>query len=96
MLADLVAPWYYLKLEGLLKERKYAEAWDEIERWAVFYARLYNIISEGKHWIAVAKALIEVSGLHTGPPRPPQSPLTRAQYEMIGNLIKKTGILSKV
>ena len=91
------APWYSLKLRSLLEERKYAEAWDEIERWELPWARLRaDIASQGKHWIAIAKALIEVSGLHTGPPRPPQTPLTRAQYEMIANLIKETGILSKV
>ncbi len=91
------APWYFLKLKSLLEERKYAEAWDEMERWALPYARLVkDITSQGKNWIAVSKALVEVSGLHAGPPRPPQTPLTRAQYKRIENLVKETGILSKV
>ena len=91
------APWHNLKLKSLLEERKYTEAWDETERWAVPFGRLASdIMSQGKHWVAVAKALIEVSGLHTGPPRPPQTPLTRAQYGQIENLVKETGILSKV
>ena len=89
------APWYYLKLKSLLEEGKYAEAWDEIERWEFPWARLSgDLASQGTHWVAVAKALIEVSGLHTGPPRPPQTPLTRAQYGQIESLVKETGILS--
>ena len=97
LLAGGVAPWYYLKLKSLLEERKYAEAWDEMERWAIPFGRLRgDIISQGKHYVAVAKALVEVAGLPAGPPRPPQTPLTRAQYERIENLVKETGILSKV
>jgi len=92
-----IAPWYSLKLWSLLEERKYAEAWDELERWARPWARLVNdITSQGKNWIAVSKALVEVCGQHAGPPRPPQTPLTRAQYGRIENLVKETGILSKV
>ena len=92
---DQFAPWYTLKLKSLLEARKYAEAWDELERWELPWARLVaDITGQGKHWVAVAKALIEVSGLHTGPPRPPQARLTRAQYGQIENLVKETGILS--
>ena len=91
---DQFAPWYYLKLQSLLEERKYAEVWDELERWAFPFARLKkDIVSQGGHWVAVAKALIEVSGLHAGPPRPPQTPLTRAQYGRIEDLVKETGIM---
>ncbi len=94
---DQFAPWYSLKLWSLLEERKYAEAWDELERWALPWAHLKkDITSQGKNWIAVSKALIEISGLHAGPPRPPQTPLTRAQYGQIENLVKETGILSKL
>ena len=89
------APWYFLKIWSLLEERKYAEAWDEMERWAFPWARLQkDIISQGGHWIAAGKALVEVSGRHAGPLRPPQTRLTRAQYERIENLVKETGILS--
>ncbi len=95
LLCHEFAPWYSLKLKSLLEARKYAEAWDELERWELPWNRLVaDITSQGAHWVAVAKALIEVSGLHTGPPRPPQIPLTRAQYGQIENLVKETGILS--
>ena len=92
---DQFAPWYTLKLKSLLEKRKYAEAWDELERWAIPYARLVeNITGQGKNWIAVSKALEEVAGQHAGPPRPPQTRLTKAQYGQIENLVKETGILS--
>jgi len=88
------APWYFLKLWSLLEERKYAEAWDEMKRWAFPWNRLVkDITSQGKHWVAVNKALLEVVGLHAGPPRPPQTPITRAQYGQIENLVKETGIM---
>jgi len=91
---DQVAPWYYLKLKSLLEGRKYAEAWDELKRWAIPEARLVaDITSQGKHWIAVSKAFVEVCGQHAGPPRPPQTRLTRAQYGQIENLVKETGIM---
>jgi len=94
---DQFAPWYSLKLKSLLEARKYAEAWDELERWAIPFHRLVeDITGQGKHWIAVSKALEEVAGQHAGPPRPPQTRLTRAQYGQIENLVKETGILSKV
>ncbi len=95
LMSHEIAPWYYLKLKSLLEERKYAEAWDEIERWELpWYRLLRDFASQGKHWVAVSKALVEVSGLHAGPPRPPQTSLTRAQYGQIENLVKETGILS--
>jgi len=94
LLCHEFAPWHYLKLKSLLEERKYAEAWDEIERWELPWARLEgDIVSQGGSGIGVSKALLEVYGLHAGPPRPPQKPLTRAQYERIENLVEETGIM---
>lgn len=91
-----VAPWYNVNLKELLEKQKYAEAWDEIERWAFPTRRLSNeITSEGKHWVAFAKALVEACGLHAGPPRPPQMPLTKEQKERVKNLVDETEILSK-
>ena len=91
-----VAPWYYLKIMGLLEEHKYAEVWDEIERWVRPWYRLQNDIAsqgKGKNWVAIGKALVEVCGQSAGPPRPPATRLTKAQYGQIENLVKETGIL---
>ena len=90
------APWYNLKLKSLLEERNYADVWEELKKWAFPFSRLMKeIMSEGKHWIAISKALVEISGLNAGPPRPPQIPVTSDQYERIRNLVEETGILSK-
>ena len=95
-LAGEFAPWYSLKLKSLLERRKYAEAWDEMERWAFPWTRLQKtIVSQGGNGFAIGKALLEVAGLHAGPPRPPQTSLPRAQCQRIENLVKETGILSK-
>ena len=94
MTVSQVAPWYSLNLWSLLEERKYIEAWDEIERWVRPYYRLQNdIISEGKNWVAVSKALVEVTGGYAGPPRPPLARLTRDQYKRLEDVVKKTGIM---
>ena len=94
MVVNQVAPWYSLKLWSLLEKRKYIEAWDETERWACPWYRLQSeIVKEGKNWVAVSKGLIEVTGGHAGPPRPPQTRITRAQYKKIEDLVKKSGIM---
>ena len=94
--SHIFAPGYYLNLKRLLDERKYAEVWDELEKWEFPISRLsQDMAKEGKHWVAVFKALNEIAGLHEGPPRPPQTAVTRAQYERIENLVKETGILQR-
>ena len=94
MVVNQVAPWYSLNLWSLLEERKYIEAWDEIERWPCRWYRLQREIGkEGKNWVAVSKGLVEVTGGHAGPPRPPQTRITRDQYKRIEDLVKKSGIM---
>jgi len=91
-----VAPWYYLKLKKLLEKRGYAEAWDEIKRWEFAYRRLLaEVTSEGYHWVAFSKALVEIAELKAGTPRPPQTPLPKNQYKKIKDLVDKTRILEK-
>jgi len=85
-----------LNLKKLLEGRKYAEAWDETAKWEVRYRSLMSEIErEGKHWVAFSKALVEVTGLHAGLPRPPQQPLSKAQYERIEKLVQDSEIYSK-
>lgn len=89
-----VAPRHILKLKTLLEERKYAEAWDEMTKWEFPQKQLQEeIAKEGKHWVAFAKALVEACGLHAGPPRPPQKPLTEKQKEKVKKLVAETEIL---
>lgn len=89
-----VSPKYNLGLRELIEEKKYAEAWELIEWWGRPHRRvLEGVQNEGKHWIAFFKALVEIAGLNAGPPRPPQTPLTKEQYKRVENLVEETGIL---